>query len=891
MLAILALSPFLLALVALCLGKHSRWTVLLAFGPAMLAVCFGSMMQAVMTSGPFSASLPWAESLGLTLAFYADGLSLLFATLICAIGSLIVIFTSRYFDREPRAARFLATLFAFMGSMLGVVLSNNIYVLFVFWELTGFTSFLLIGFYHERKEARSSAIQSFVVTGTGGMGLLAAAVLIELSAGSHDFSALLSGHAGLRESAAYQWIALLVLAAAFTKSAQTPFHFWLPNAMAAPTPVSAYLHSATMVKAGLYLVARMTPLLGGTALWMGLATAAGAVTMTVGAWRAVAETDLKRILAYSTVSALGLLMMLLGIGTESAVTAVFLYLLAHACFKGALFLVAGTLEHETGTRDVTRLGGLRSAMPATALAALLAACSMLGLPLLAGFVGKELLYEALLSHGSPWALFLLALAVGSGALLGAAGLISGLSPFAGKIRQAAPAHAVATALSIPPLTLAAAGLVAGLYPAIVDVPIGLAVASTLARTTPVHLSLWHGFNAVLLLSLLTLCAAAALYHWRDAMRERIWPRSVGTEQLYTGALRALDTVSAWMLPALQSASLRSYALVLILTAATLISGALAWNGLPGIPQITEVRPAEAAAAFLTIAGAISAVRARATIVAVLSLGVTGYGVALTFLLFGAPDLAMTQFSVETLTAIIFTLVFYHFRRFRSLSSRMIRLRDFTVAVVFGGSIALSLFFVGTSVTPFGLGRYFAENSAVLAHGRNIVNVILVDFRALDTMGEITVLATAALGVRALLQQGPRNDGKPVSPLILRTAARLLMPLLLLYGFFLLLRGHNAPGGGFAGGLVVAAAYSLNAFAFGTVTARRALLVHPSILIGAGLLMALGSGIFPVLSGKEFLTAQWLAPTIGLGSPLIFDLGVFCVVIGVVLTMTFMLGEE
>ncbi len=877
--------------VALWLGRYPRWAALLAIGPAVLAIYFGSMMQRVATMGPITASLPWAASLGLTLTFYADGLSLLFATLICAIGSLIVVFASGYFKEEPQAGRFLATLLGFMGSMLGVVLSDNLFALFVFWELTGFTSFLLIGFQHERSEARSSAVQALVVTGVGGMGLLAAAALIGLAAGSHELSVLRAGGAVLRESGAYEWIALLVLAAAFTKSAQTPFHFWLPNAMAAPTPVSAYLHSATMVKAGLYLVARMTPLLGGTALWTGVVTTVGAVTMTVGAWRALAETDLKRILAYSTISALGLMTMLLGLGTEQAVTAAFVYLLAHACYKGALFLVAGTLEHETGTREVTQLSGLRSAMPATALAGLLAACSMIGLPLFAGFAGKELLYEALLGHASRSALALLALAVGVSALLGAAGLISGLSPFAGKPQGAAPTHAVARAMAIPPLTLAAAGLVAGLYPGMVNVPISQAVRSTVAGAAPVHLALWHGFSGVLALSLLTLGIAVALYAWRDAIRERIWPRSLGTEILYTGPLRGLDSISAWMLPALQSASLRSYVLVLILTAATLITGALLWTGLPAIPQIKEVHAAEAAAALMTIAGAISAVRARATITAVLALGVTGNGVALTFLFFGAPDLAMTQFSVETLTVIIFTLVFVHFQRFRSLSNRFIRMRDLSVAVVFGSSIALVLFFVGASITPFGLGKYFAENSAVLGHGLNIVNVILVDFRALDTMGEITVLATAALGVRALFQQGPRSEGKQESSLILRTAARYLMPLLLLYGVFLLLRGHNAPGGGFAGGLVVAAAYSLNAFAFGAVAARRALIVDPSILIGAGLLLALGSGLFPVLAGQAFLTAQWPAPAIGLGSPLIFDLGVFCVVIGVVLTMTFKLGEE
>jgi multicomponent Na+:H+ antiporter subunit A len=760
MLAILTLSPFLIMLVALWLGRYPRLTAWFAVWPAILAIFFAGMMRTVVASGPVTSSLPWAESLGLTLSFYGDGLSLLFAIMIAAIGALIVLFSSRYFDRDPRTGRFLATLFAFMGSMLGVVLADNIFALFVFWELTGFTSFLLIGFDQERTQSRSSAIQALVVTGTGGMGLLAAAALIEVATGSHDVSALISGGAPVRESAAYHWIAALVLLAAFTKSAQTPFHFWLPNAMAAPTPVSAYLHSATMVKAGLYLVARMTPLMGGTVFWTALTTSAGAITMMVGAWRGVAETDLKRVLAYSTVSALGLLMMLFGLGSEMAVISALVYLVAHACYKGALFLIAGTLEHETGTRDVEDLGGLRHAMPTTAIAGLLAACSMAGVPLFVGFVGKELVYETLSNRGQTWSLMLLAFTVIASVLLGVAGFIAGISPFTGRLRVSAPAHAVALELAVSPLILAGGGLIAGLFPAIINLPVSLAAGSVLGRTMPVHLAIWHGFSPVLMLSILTFAAIAALYRWREQLRQRIWPRSLASERLYTGSLRAMDAVSAWSLPALQSASLRSYVLALILTAALLTIGALGWRGLPSHPHLTEVRPAEAAVALLTIAGAISAVRARATITAVLSLGVTGYGVALTFLFFGAPDLAMTQFSVETLTAVIFTMVFYHFRRFRSLSPRLLRVRDLSVAVLFGGCIALVLLFVGTTPTPVNLGRYFAENSAVVAHGRNIVNVILVDFRALDTMGEITVLATAALGVRALLRIGRDSEGKP-----------------------------------------------------------------------------------------------------------------------------------
>jgi multicomponent Na+:H+ antiporter subunit A len=728
---------------------------LLAIWPAGLALYFGYLLLSVSASKPVEVSLPWAASLGLTLSFLADGLSLLFALLITGIGTLIVVFSSWYFDGDSRSGQFQATLFAFMGSMLGVVLSNNLLALFAFWELTGFTSFLLIGFDKEKAAARTSAIQAFIVTGAGGMGLLAAAVLIQQATGTANLSALLSGSGALQKDTAYPFIAVLLLFAAFTKSAQTPFHFWLPNAMTAPTPVSAYLHSATMVKAGLYLVARMTPLMGGTALWTEIVTGVGAITMVVGAWRAVAETDLKRVLAYSTISALGVIMLLLGVGTEEAVTGALVYLIAHACYKGALFLIAGTLEHETGTRDITGLSGLRRSMPVIAVAGALAAFSMAGIPLFLGFTAKELLYDTLLSAGG-WMIVLLAMSVCASALLGAAGLLAGVSPFFGSPANAEVRRPVPLALAIPPLILAILGLAAGLWPGAGNLLVGLAAGTVLNTAAGVHLELWHGFTPVLALSLVTLVLAGVLYLRRDTLRHRIWPRSLGSEKLYTGTLRILDTISARSLHALQGASLRAYVLALIVTTGTLVAAVQLSGDLPGWPGAGDVQPHEAAAAMMIIAGALSAARAKSTMTAVLSLGVSGYGMALTFLFFGAPDLAMTQFSVETLTAVIFVLVFYHFRGFGELSPTGVRVRDTVVAILFGASIAAVLFFIGAFVTPPRLAGYFAEQGQPLAHGRNIVNVILVDFRALDTLGEITVLATAALGVRAVLRLG-RGD--------------------------------------------------------------------------------------------------------------------------------------
>jgi multicomponent Na+:H+ antiporter subunit A len=687
------------------------------------------------------------------------------------------------------------------------------------------------------------------------------------------------------------------LLAAFTKSAQVPFHFWLPNAMAAPTPVSAYLHSATMVKAGVYLVARMTPILGATALWTTAVTLVGAATMVLGAYRSVQETDLKRILAYSTVSALGVLTMLLGVGTREATAAALVYLVAHACYKGALFLVAGAIEHETGTRDITRLAGLRRAMPITAVAGGAAALSMAGVPLTLGFVGKDAGYEALL-RGGGWSLWLLTGLVFASTLLGLAGLLAGIVPFRGD-RLAEDVREPAWPLWMPPLTLALSGVFAGVVPWILAAPLSAAAASILNTPLDMSLAVWHGLSPALLLSVVTLLGVGTAYGGRHTIRSRIWYPTHGTEQLYAGTLAALSAIGRVIAPPLHSASLRSYVMVIVVT--SIVFGGTALITGPGLGMAApdlSVRLHEVLVVVVIIAGAVSATLAKSTMAAVLSLGVVGYGVAMTFLLFGAPDLAMTQFSVETLTVLIYVLVFRHFRNLGGLSPRLVRYRDAFIAAGIGTLIGGLVLSVSTTETAARLREYFVEFGPALGHGRNIVNVILVDFRAFDTMGEITVLATAAIGVRALLRLGaaegsvvesPR-DTVPTSP-IFRTATRLLMPLLLLFSVFLLLRGHNEPGGGFVGGLVAAAAFALYSIAFGVERARHALLVKPLTLLGVGLLIALGSGIPAALRGQPFMTAQWAPGPVTLGTPVLFDIGVFLVVAGVVLMMIFSLAEE
>ena len=897
MLGFLILSPFAIAIVAAWfVSRFAHRAALLALWPAVLAVVFGEELRRALSSGSRLIELPWAPSLGLSLAFNLDALGLLFAILITAVGALVVLYASRYLDGQPQASRFYASLFAFMGAMLGVVLSDNVLTLFVFWELTGFTSFLLIGFDHERAEARAAAIQALIVTGAGGLALLAAGVLLADASGTLRLSAMAVERAAIVTSPFYAVIASLVLVAAFTKSAQVPFHFWLPNAMEAPTPVSAYLHSATMVKAGIYLIARMTPIVGATTLWTTTVTVAGAATMAVGAYRAVQETDLKRILAYSTVSALGVLTMLLGVGTREAIVAALVYLIAHAGYKGALFLVAGAIDHETGTRDITAIAGLRRAMPITALAGGAAAISMAGVPLTLGFVGKDGAYEALLHAGErfPW---LLALMVLASVLLGLAGLVAGVLPFRGEPASATAIHEPGWPLWIPPVVLAASSVIAGIAPSLLNEPLSAAASAIAGAPVEVSLSVWHGLTPALLLSLLTLVAVAGAYAVHATVRARSWKPRHGTEDVYTAALTALIRMSRAIGPALHSASLRTYVMIIVATSAV-VGGAvlLTTPGLAPAAPRTSLTIHDLLIVVVIIAGAISAVVATSTMSAVLSLGAVGYGVAMMFLSFGAPDLAMTQFSVETLTVLIYVRVFRHFRDLGALSPMLVRARDAAIAIGIGTIIAGLVITVATTDTSPRLREYFAEFGPTLAHGRNIVNVILVDFRAFDTLGEITVLATAAIGVRALLRLAPpgrldRGSVRPPTSPIFRTAARLLMPLLLLFSLFLLLRGHNQPGGGFVGGLVAAAAFALYGIAFGVERARQALLVRPLTLLGAGLLVAIASGLPGVFRGRPFLTAIWAPAPVTVGTPVLFDIGVFLVVAGVVLMMLFNLAEE
>jgi multicomponent Na+:H+ antiporter subunit A len=743
-------------------GRAAGW--LLAAVPFGLTMYFALFIAATASGNVFSLSSDWAPSLGIKFSFLLDGLSLLFAILISGVGALVVIYSAVYLAGHPYLGRFYAYILMFMGSMLGLVLADNLITLFVFWELTSLSSYLLIGFDHDQETTRAAALQALLVTSGGGLALLAGFLLIGDIAGSMELSSLLRSGDVIRAHPLYAWVVLLVCVGAFTKSAQVPFHFWLPNAMVAPTPVSAYLHSATMVKAGVYLLARLTPILGGTETWMIALMTAGATTMIVGAFLALRQTDLKLILAYLTVSALGILVLFIGLGTSEAIVAAIVFLLGHALYKGALFLVVGIVDHETGTRNARELGGLRSAMPVTAIIAAFAALSLAALPPAFGFIGKELLLDAALGAEAGAGLLTLALLLASIVFVAAAGIVA-IRPFFGKKSETSKrAHEAPPGLWLPPMLLACFGILFGIMPSLVDGPILRSAVQAISRkSVTVDLALWHGFNLPLALSVLSLACGAALYaarrHAHAAARLQI-TSAWGPQQWYNHVLAGMNHVAQRQTRLLQSGYLRFY--LLIIVAATVALAVVKLFSAIGSIDVTsdlDLRFYEWIVAGLIPAAALTAIMSRSRLGAVAALGVVGYSVGFIFVLFSAPDLAMTQFMVETLTVILFVLVFYHLPRFSAFSTQMELFRDAVTALAFGALITI-IVSIGAGIQLYPkISDYFIENSLPLAHGRNVVNAILVDFRGFDTFGEITVLAVAAVGVYALLKQRPRKKNR------------------------------------------------------------------------------------------------------------------------------------
>lgn len=706
--------------------------------------------------------LEWAPSLGLRVSLLFDGLGKLMALIVSGIGALILLYAGDYLHGDARLPRLYAALLAFMGAMLGVVLGGNLLFIFVCWELTSITSFLLIGFDHEREAARSAALRALLVTGAGGLCLLAGVIVLGQIAGSYELHEL--ARADIRTHALYLPALVLVLLGAFTKSAQFPFHFWLPGAMEAPTPISAYLHSATMVKAGVILLARMNPALGGTESWFWALVAFGGATMLLGNVGSLLQTDLKRVLAYSTVGMLGTLIFLIGLGTEAALGAMVVMLLAHALYKGALFLVAGAVDHAVHTRDTTLLSGLGRRMPITATAAAIAGLSSMGIAPMLGFIAKEKIYVAAL--GAPeFATWLVAALVLANAAAAAMSLIVALRPFFGKpMPQAEHAHEAHADMWLGPALLGALSLGLGAASAW---PLGALLASAAASVSgaPMELKvkLWAGVEGVygqaLMLSGVTLALGIALFALRHALRNVArrfaFAAALAPQRIYDAIYDGSLKFAAQLTKRVQNGLLNSYLRTIVLALVALSLWSL-WRR----PELSlnvnfgHVRFYEIGVVALMLTSCLVAVRSQSRMAGIAALGVAGLGVTLVFALFSGPDLAMTQIMVETLTVLLFVLVFYHLPQYARLSTRFERVRDLAFAGAFGALMTVLVLAASGDAIDAPLAEYFAKNSLALGHGRNVVNVILVDFRGFDTLGEITVLAAAGIGVVALLRMKP-----------------------------------------------------------------------------------------------------------------------------------------
>ena len=878
-------------------GRTAAWTL-----AAVTAVALGIVITAapaVFGGRPVTAVWPWVPKVGLSVALRLDGLGLLFTLLILGIGLLVILYASYYLDASEPRGRFYARLAFFMAAMLGVVLADNLLLLAVFWELTSLASFLLIGYRQQREDARQGARMALAVTGGGGLAMLAGFLLVGQAAGTYEISALVAVGDRVRSDPRYPAALILILLGAFTKSAQFPFHFWLPAAMAAPTPVSAYLHSATMVKAGAFLIARLYPVLGGTSLFMYVVATVGLVTFVVGAYAAVFKHDLKGLLAYSTISHLGLITFLIGLDSPLSNVAAVFHVGNHATFKASLFMAAGIIEHESGTRDMRRLGGLAKRMPHTATLAIVAASAMAGVPLLNGFLSKEMFFaEALeLRHlGLLGAVSAAAVAVGGAFSVAYSARFVHDVFFHGEPRDLPRLpHEAPRFMKVPVEILVAVCVAVGVLPGLTVGPLVQLAARAVfgADLPPYSVALWHGFTAPLLLSVVAFAGGAILY-WALQRRYNLhlhMPLAWTARRLAYGLVDGLTHLAERVMRLDNGSLQRSLAVLFVvalaLGAAPFVGGAARIGDHAFLP----VTPLGVMAGLVLAAASLGCVVwHHERLVAVILTSVVGLVVSLAFLGLSAPDLALTQLAVEVVTTVLMLMALARLPQMspRASSSRR-RARDVTLACLVGFGVAgLALMAMTRRLET--ISWYFMEHSVPLGGGANVVNVILVDFRGYDTFGEITVLTIAAIGVAAVLDgvrlRRPYAAAHPLSsPLLLVVASRWLLPLALVVSVYILLRGHNAPGGGFIAGLITSVALLLQYMAHGSPWAASRLRVHYPRLAAAGLLVAGATGTGAWWFGRPFLTsahAEPVVPVLGalpLASAALFDIGVYVAVVG------------
>ena len=911
----IVLLPFLGVLPLLTVGGRgdvrSRLAWMAAVPTTAALALVASQWRRVFAGEVVEWTRAWVPSLGLDLTFRLDGYAWVFACLVLGIGLLILLYARYYLSEEEDHPRFFASLMFFMGSMTGVVLAGNLVLLVVFWELTSLSSFLLIGFWRHEDAARRGARMALVVTGLGGLALLGGVLLLGSIAGSFELSDVLAAAGTVQQHPLYLPMLVLVLLGAFTKSAQVPFHFWLPRAMAAPTPVSAYLHSATMVKAGVFLLGRLYPVLSGTGAWFYTVSIVGMLTLLVGAYRAMFAHDLKGLLAYSTVSHLGLITLLFGFGSPLGAVAAVFHIMNHATFKASLFMAAGIIDHETGTRDMRILNGLWRHMPYTAALAIVAAAAMAGVPLLNGFLSKEMFFAEALTvtelRGLRPVEPILAVLAGIFSVAYSLRFIRIFFRGDGTGMPHRP-HEPPRFMRIPVEALVLLCVAVGVAPAFFVGPaLAIAAYSALGGELPYyHLAVWHGFNLPLLMSFVAMAGGTALFlkrHWLYAAHARI-RRPITLARGYELGMDRLTAGATALTRAVENGSLQRYVLLFVATAlaagfAPLLDHAFT----AGTGEMVPIDAITAAGTLILVTAAVAtAVLHRRRMVALITISVVGLLVAVAFVHLAAPDLALTQLLVEVVTILLVLLALDHLPQRTPHESRPLRrTRDVLIGAAAGAGVAALAWAVLTR-PPDTISRFFVEQSKPGGGGTNIVNVILVDFRGFDTLGEIAVLGIAAVGVLMLLSGldlgAGRSDVRRASdrvPVILAMITRALLPFALLFSVFLLLRGHNLPGGGFIAGLMAAVALILHYVASGTEWTEKRLRLRYTRVIALGLLIAFATGLGALAFGHPFLSATFTyvhMPLIGeveLATAMLFDIGVFLTVIGAVMLMLSRLG--
>jgi len=913
----IALLPMLGTLMPIVMANKSRniCALMTAIAPLAALVILLSLTQSVFSGHIWQFQADWIPLLGLNIHFRLDGLAYLFALLILGIGLLIILYARFYLSEQDSMPRFYAYLMLFMTAMLGIVLSGNILQIWLFWELTSISSFLLISFWWHKSEARRGARMALTITGAGGLCLLAAFILIGSIVGSYELSVVLQSAELLKNHALYPVLLVLFLLGCFTKSAQFPFHFWLPNAMAAPTPVSAYLHSATMVKAGIFLLARFYPALSGTELWFLLVSLTGLTTLLVGAYLALFKHDLKALLAYSTISHLGLITLLFGLNSPlAAVTGIF-HIINHATFKASLFMAAGIIDHESGCRDMRRLNGLWQFMPVTATLMMVAAAAMAGVPLLNGFLSKEMFFAETLQQNLLGALsWIIPLLVTVAAIFSVAYSLRLIHDvfFNGQPKGLTKTpHEPPHLMRLPVEILVVLCLVVGIAPAlVVGGLLNAAATAVLAGPTPTYsLAIWHGFNLPLLMSAAALTAGVFMYVKRKQLFDfqNALP-GIDTLNTFERAIKQLCQQAGQIYAWLDNGSLQRF-MALLLTAFVVLAGLpliqmeTLYGGRPELP-VDAVNAT--GAAMLLISAFATVVWHRKRVVALLMISVVGLMVSIAFTRFSAPDLALTQLSVEVVTVILLMLALFflpHKTPKQSEPSKVVR--DIGLASLVGiivGSLSYALM-----TRPFTtISDFFIANAKTGGGGTNVVNVILVDFRGFDTLGEIAVLGIAALGIFKLLTRIPvfkpssDGEGRPWArerhPLLLATVAQSILPLALMVSVFIFFRGHNLPGGGFIAGLVTAVAIILLYISQGVDWVKARMNIEYQRVVAIGLMIALFTGLASWIFGRPFLTSWFdyfelpLFGEIELASAIAFDLGVYVTVVGSTLLILSSLGK-